>query len=68
VIKRDYNMRDAILRPETRAERLVVAKQIVREVLAEHGTPGRVLDDDLINRVATVTLAAIEMSIEKAKS
>jgi hypothetical protein len=68
MIRRGYNMRDAILHPATHAERLVVAETIVREVLAEHGTPGRVIDDELVKRVATVTLAAVEMSIEKAKS
>jgi hypothetical protein len=68
MIKRPYNMRDAILRPATHTERLVVAERIVREVLAEHGTPGRVLDERLVKRVTEVTLAAVEMSIERAKS
>jgi hypothetical protein len=61
-------MKDAILTPGTHEARMVVAEQIVREVLAEHGTPGRVIDDDLVKRVAAVTLAAVEMSVEKAKS
>ena len=60
-------MRDAILSPDTHEERLVVAEQIVREVLAEHGTPGRIIDDNLVKRVATVTLAAVEMTIEKVR-
>ena len=59
-MRRHYNMRDAILRPDTHAERLVVAEVIVREVLAEHATPGRVLDEEMVKRVTEITVAAIE--------
>ena len=62
-MKRHYNMRDAILRPETHKERLVVAERIVREVLAEHATPGRVLDDEVVKAVVEITVAAIESSV-----
>ena len=66
-MRRHYNMRDAILKPETHEERLLVAEQIVREVLAEHGTPGRVLDDQIVKKITEVTVSMIEASLQKAK-
>jgi len=35
----------------------------VREVLAEHATPGRVLDDEVVKTVTELTVAAIEASV-----
>lgn len=66
-IRRPYNMRDAILDPDTHEERLVVAEKIVREVLLEHAAPGKDLDEGIVKRVTQITVAAIEMTVERAK-
>ena len=63
MIKRGYNMRAAILQPMAHKERLAVAEKIVCEVLSEHATPGRVLDDEIVKTVTELTVAAIEASV-----
>ncbi len=62
MIKRPPNLRDQMLAPATHAERLVVAERITREVLIDMA-PGKVISDDLIQRIARVTLAAAEDNI-----